>query len=1341
MLWWCVSGPWSAAAQTPPGAVVPVVAQPAPSLPEAKTDQPVPELQALFERAIHLFDGKYYELANNCLKQIAERDPNFPGLKTYQDKLAPFLKDLTPAPAATTPDVVASGVVTNLPKKLDPTLLEDRRSLTAADIKADQKETELKSLFDRGVQAFDKAYYPAAKGLFAKMLELDPGSVRAKDYLTRLESLAQEAGTNAPVVQPNARKIAPPRQADVLVQGVWDLVAAEKYDEVITNMTKVIEQDPTLLTAWYQLGWAYWQTGQKEKTVELWKQLELLAPGTPHTYNLLAQVHIGQGQMQEGADYLNKSLALDPSQYWARFAKARVMLWSGRATEAIPLLKALAVEQPDDVRVRIQLAHAYDQDRQYEQALEQWGVLRKAYPDNPNFLLGEARQRLGNDDLEGAARNAQELLDKKVFETDAHAINFSVAEYGLSHDPAKAIPKMREIIDRVDATNVVTRMQLLNRLMTLQISKAKEDPLNFPMKEAIKTCDVALKIDPHSMSFILSKGELLLINGEALAAEEQFNQVLKGNPNDSEQPTNPQNRRALAGLFGVYMARQLFDQAEEALNKVAVLNPKDPYLHYNRAILAEARGETPEAYKELDRLEREGARGSILMLLYHGLTISDSTALLSVWRFRETLLVLKKNGFRFITPDEMPDYFAGLKDPLEHKASETSDAEEDVAQQTKALRDYTPPKMVSITFDDALRSSFRFGTSVAEELDLRFAMNVPVGEVLDYNPTIASWDELRQYQATGRWTFGSHMVNHDPVPVNAQGTHLVRPLANRYWLPAKNRLENQLEYVVRIQREYRLSWELLHKELKMSGNAPISIAIPMGDIGDEDECNVDNAIQINMAESSARYKLGFHESNFGHAVKGDNTCLYQRHELDRHEDGKAVLTYAYRNHPVYLARRLRAELAALQGRPHLALEMLALLKRDGYPDNLYDELQKYVETHLSNKLEAPAHAVEQESKKSPWHLELKEPYIGIGGSHVKDNEESQANELFIRAGVNVTPNLTVEGRFAPMGSYKRSSNVYNTLQTTSMQTSTNTTQTTTTSGSATTVETSQSINGTQTTVYTNIVTTTDFSCDIVTMGGRINYRLESGGNFSLGAFQHAYTSTTGPTNSAGQLLTNKIDGAKFLGAFASVSGKPTLVTEAALAFQRDAIPSLQGPIAENTVAVNGMWEILDPWELSGRVSFSSLSDDNSLLFLNAKSLWRLSEEQGFFAGFGGEFANAGNKSLDYWTPHWLERVYLMAEVRRSYLKSFFQVGLRFGWGKSSGWEADVEHYNANLINSQLWSYYPGPNPDQPWTSIVGVNASISKKFWRYWELNFNGSVDAMESYMAHNLAVELLYHF
>ena len=183
------------------------------------------------------------------------------------------------------------------------------------------------------------------------------------------------------------------------------------------------------------------------------------------------------------------------------------------------------------------------------------------------------------------------------------------------------------------------------------------------------------------------------------------------------------------------------------------------------------------------------------MLLYHGLSEIEWTAMTSVRRLREHLQALKRAGFKFIAPDQIPAYFEAR--PLPPK----SDTKPLLSRwwrwisysftgenkpQPSPLREYHPEKVACVTFDDALRSTLVLGTPIAEELDTRFGVYIPVCGIQQHGPLSASWEELRRYEATGCWTYGSHLLNaHIRTPIDAEG-YLVFPLANQVWDPARN---------------------------------------------------------------------------------------------------------------------------------------------------------------------------------------------------------------------------------------------------------------------------------------------------------------------------------------------------------------------------------------------------------------------------------------------------------------------------------------------------------------------------------------------------------------------------
>ncbi|MCX7010719.1 MAG: polysaccharide deacetylase family protein [Kiritimatiellaeota bacterium] len=252
--------------------------------------------------------------------------------------------------------------------------------------------------------------------------------------------------------------------------------------------------------------------------------------------------------------------------------------------------------------------------------------------------------------------------------------------------------------------------------------------------------------------------------------------------------------------------------------------------------MEESRGNSSGVNQALKNMEQCASRGVVAMLLYHGLTTSDMQDTISVRQFRQHMEALKKAGFHFLTPDEIPAYFAKL-----NKASDLP-------------RDAAPERAVCVTFDDARRDAMRLATDVARQLNVKFAMNVPVGNVERGDPFICTWEMLKQYQKTGCWVMGSHLLySHDMLPVSADGQRGC-PLINRLWLDKEGRLETTVEFTARIAQEYRRSRELLEQQL---GSKVAFMAYPLGDFGQATAGNVTNAAAINLKEAGANYLEGF----------------------------------------------------------------------------------------------------------------------------------------------------------------------------------------------------------------------------------------------------------------------------------------------------------------------------------------------------------------------------------------------------------------------------------------------------------------------------------------------------
>ncbi len=1066
--------------------------------------------------------------------------------------------------------------------------------------------------------------------------------------------------------------------ASALSSGRQDLMSAHedllagRREAAILKLEGILRRDPGLPAAWETLGWAYWQAGRSEDSIKLWLRWQSLDPTLSNPCNLLGQAYVARNDTAQAISYYSKSLSLNPDQYEISFALARIYRWVGELDRAGEMFRALLAKDPARNDVKVELARALVDNRQYEEAGPMWVDMLKLAPTNLEYMVRQAAVLLHT----GKVKESKELTDK-ILELDAtnvqvYQMQADMAEAG--EHPEEAIPPLRKMI--ANARDMQQKMQFRTRLVRLLIRLNQKAPLSFALNEPLSIVRDMLRDEPNNVDINLMLAELLLMEHKFSDAERQFVHVLKN--------YNPNNQRARRGLFETYLAMRRFSDAKKQYDIIAAFNPLDPYLHLRQAKLEESRGNYAGADKALQNLQRVASRGSVAVLIYHGLTTSEWLEIHSVRLFQEHLAALKKAGFKFITPDEIPAYLAKVQ-----KAN---------------LEATVPERVVCVTFDDARRDAMRYGTEVAKQMGVKLAMHVPVGNVERGDAFICSWDMLKQYQDSGAWVMGSHLMYASDILPVAADRQTGYPLANRLWLEQEGRLETDEEYATRIKAEYRRSRELMEQHL---GQKVTFMAYPMGDIGQETAGNATAAILNNLSEASTNYMVGFIQSPFGHAVNGDNPLLYQRYEVERGVTGEEVVQHIFENHPYYLGLMMRAQMAALQGKLHRAKELVQQLKQSGYPETLQEKLTGYVNDHLSGQYAAAPKA--GSVIKGPLHLTLSDPYLGARAEYFQDNLDSRNWRVLGYGGLNLTPNLIVEGR-AGLGQMKQP--MTNSLP-----------------------------------PFPTPPPIPDITLDERTAGLTTSFTFPNGW-LLLGELSVRQFSGNVPTNLNGQ--TSAFD-KQFLHYAIEGQMKPLLPLDVALRWDHDVQPNAREVVKETTynlASLHAAYSVFDWWDVWGSGQHYAFSDGNKRDHAMLTSDWLVWENPGIHVGIGYAYANAAEANTDYWTPYKLNRYFAEAAFRGNYLRAYYNLRLRYGIGKQSVRPEAEARYQDLLAQAQRerWpqsalDQLKATEPQEDWQTTLGASFSTNVKLGGNWEAMGEIAYNKVPDYNELNITGGVKYRF
>ena len=1150
--------------------------------------------------------------------------------------------------------------------------------------------------------------------------------------------------------------------AALLYHGLM-LSQEEKHAECIPFLEEALRLDPSLQAGWEGLGWAYIHTGDKEKAFRLWEYFRQLMPDVWMPYNLLAQAAIMRQDFETADRHFKKALQIKPDLFDLRFWYAQNLLRIGRPAEAETIFRKLIKEEPDRLDIQINLSNLLTHRLEYDESVEILRHVNKELPVNPGFMMDQAVLELRVGELKAADQLCLDVMAIDTNNMRAMTLRANIAE--IADLTELSVDRLQKVIDATEDPRLrgQLRVRLANRCHMLNERKPGLFSTGYILEQIRKAIDE----NPADVPTRALYAERLLQAKRFEECKRWAVQVL--------EEFNRHNVRAKNLLFELALAERRYEDAEQVLHdRFSNYDPTDPMRYYYEARLLTAKGAYNEALKALDRMEAAAGQGTVLTLLYHDLTESDWMPVTSVRRLHEHLYALKQEGFTLISPTDIPSV-VGLRPGMRREDPEPQESgvpwtalfidhvrygltgERKFKSGKKTQEPARPMKVVAVTFDDALRSAFSLGAPVAEEFGVPFGMFAITKPPEQYTPSVAGWEEMREYAASGAWVIGSHLHDaHTETQVDKEGKDLRWPLPNRVWLPAKNRVESMNEWDKRMRSEFRLSRKILREKMGEEDSPVALVAYPYGDIGQEDSCNLSllrNPTQSILSEAGRNYQVGFVQGMSGYTTAGDNPMLTRRYEPDWTDEGADVVRHAYEYHPMFMARRTRVEIAFLMNKPHLAEEMLDLLKRDGYPEDLCRKITIEVRSHFRNRplrdvqplvastlvavestagggQSAPTHGAQtmqaqrdpsapidptareavqgemsdlseyerretfQEGNPDPW-VYLSHPFVGGEVSHSKANDQFEILRYGGRGGLHLNRNLQLSAEYFQSDIDQRIRPRWNAI-----------------------------------TYDPDDVTYYTFKALKREAKGRLSYRTASGVVLS-GALGLAELDFDNDEDSLfGSDFEDEVGSGKFdiddkdtsvIGDL-SASWSPRDNLNVYVFYARDVVMSAVKKLDSDSAGAAVRWKPSDTWHVNLRSQYWSYEDDTALSLFQGESFWEVMSDMGVWLGVDLSNVSSSDPSDYYWTPYWDQRAMGVLRYLQAWQGYTFRLDLLAGLQREDARPLrrtdDVE-----LSGGADWDY--------AW----GINSTYNKRLCSYLDIFMDASVMTLRDYIDHRFLI------
>ncbi len=422
-----------------------------------------------------------------------------------------------------------------------------------------------------------------AKARASRVLQADPSSVHAQILLgNALAGLKDLDGAIDEVEE--ALRLDPDRISTYANLGTLQLAQGNRK-AAEESFKRAVEKQPTSVPARLALGNFYWTVGQAGDAERLLRAVAADAPDDARVNRAFANFLLSAKRVAEAEPYLVALTKVDPSP-GARLTLADYYIATGRADEAVPLLKSIGASEPSAVAARIRLASIDVRAKRFADAERTVDEVLSGNSSDTEALLLKSTILLARgkvDDAAGLVRTAADTNPRSA------RAQFALGKMALLQrrpdDAKRAFTETLRLNPRAaEAQTELARVHLTQGAIDTGVDLAsqavKNDPSSLEARIVLARGLVAKKdlgraqeiltaltiAHPKSAEARAQLGFVLAFRGDRVGAVRAFEEALGLDPDYLD---------ATAGLVSLDLAARNFDRARSRVAARVQRTPSD----------------------------------------------------------------------------------------------------------------------------------------------------------------------------------------------------------------------------------------------------------------------------------------------------------------------------------------------------------------------------------------------------------------------------------------------------------------------------------------------------------------------------------------------------------------------------------------------------------------------------------------------------------------------------------------------------------------------------------------------------------------------------------------------
>jgi tetratricopeptide (TPR) repeat protein len=238
----------------------------------------------------------------------------------------------------------------------------------------------------------------------------------------------------------------------------------EHYKEAVPLYRKALALNPAFPELRLNLGLALFKSGELKQAIEVFAPLAKTIKSQPaHSAEaqrltiLLGMAHYGLREYADAAPYLKQAAAADPQNLQLRLALAHSCLWSKQYQCVLDAYHEILTLNAESAEADMLAGEAEDELKNYNGAIDEFRAAVKADPKEPDVHFGLGYLLWGRKQYAEAASEFQAELANNPNHVQA-MIYLGDAQMQLNH-PEAAVPILENSL-RIDAGRELTHLDL-----------------------------------------------------------------------------------------------------------------------------------------------------------------------------------------------------------------------------------------------------------------------------------------------------------------------------------------------------------------------------------------------------------------------------------------------------------------------------------------------------------------------------------------------------------------------------------------------------------------------------------------------------------------------------------------------------------------------------------------------------------------------------------------------------------------------------------------------------------------------------------------------------------------